>query len=331
MKSLFALNAFNAIYDNDTVKRIKAATDCLGIYGADVAQVAPDELAQAEIIFSGWGAPKMDKEFLDKAPNLKIVFYGAGSIRGMVSDEFWDRGIRVCSAWAANAVPVSEYCLGQILLSLKSSYYMARKYKESKGKELRPPFAVKGCYKSTVGVVSAGMIGRKVLDLLKPFDINVLVYEYYMSEEEARDKYNAQKVDSLEELFEKSDVVTLHTAAIPENYGMITGKLIDSMKEGSTLLNSSRGIIINEDEMIEVLKRRPDLTAILDVTYPYEPPKEDSELYTLDNVVLTPHIAGSLGQECFRHAEYMCDEMDRFFNGEPLLYEIDRQRAEKMA
>ena len=111
---------------------------------------------------------------------------------------------------------------------------------------------------------------------------------------------------------------------------MITGELIVSMKPYASLINTSRGAVINEPEMIDVLTRRPDLQAMLDVTHP-EPPASDSPLFSLPNVVLTPHIAGSFGHEVRRHARYMLEECRRYQSGEPLLHEITREMAEHMA
>ncbi|MDC7224393.1 MAG: NAD(P)-dependent oxidoreductase, partial [Spirochaetales bacterium] len=162
----------------------------------------------------------------------------------------------------------------------------------------------------------------------KNFDINILVDNYNMTQEQAA----AEGVEAvpLDELFRRSDAVTIHTAYLPETKGMITGELINSLKENGVLINTSRGGLIEEKKMIEVLQKRPDLTVILDVTEP-EPPEEDSPLYTLPNVYLTPHIAGSMGAECRRMGQYAIDECRRYLQGEPLLYRIDKKTLEGMA
>ncbi|MCK4624135.1 MAG: glycerate dehydrogenase, partial [Phycisphaerae bacterium] len=85
-----------------------------------------------------------------------------------------------------------------------------------------------------------------------------------------------------------------------------------------------------EDEMIEVLRARADLTAVLDVTFP-EPPEQGSPLYTLDNVILTPHIAGAMSDECRRMGKYALEELRRWLNGEPLRWQITREKAAIMA
>lgn len=115
------------------------------------------------------------------------------------------------------------------------------------------------------------------------------------------------RCDTLEELLVVSDVVTLHAPLLGETEGMITGSLIASMKPNATFINTARGALVRDNELIEVLIKRPDLTAVLDVTWP-EPPVAESLLFQLPNVVLTPHIAGSVGREAQRMADLMIEE-----------------------
>jgi phosphoglycerate dehydrogenase-like enzyme len=286
----------------------------------------PGVLAEAEVILSGWGAPAMDGGFLAAAPNLRVVLYGAGSIRRVATPAFWERGLRITSAYAANAVPVSEYALAAILFSLKRGWHFA--FSAQREKALPRQGQVPGAYGSTVGLVSLGMVGRLVRERLRPFDLRVVANDPFVTPEEA----HVLGVDlmSLEDLFASSDVVSLHVPLLPETEGMILGSHLASMKRNATLINTSRGAIVREAEMVEVLGERPDLWAVLDVTPP-EPPEPDSRLYNRPNVVLTPHIAGSLGNECRRMGRLVVDELRRYVAGEPLKHEITRERAALMA
>jgi phosphoglycerate dehydrogenase-like enzyme len=172
------------------------------------------------------------------------------------------------------------------------------------------------------------MVGRLVRERLRPFDLRVVAYDPYVTSEEAR----VLDVDlvSLEDLFAASEVVSLHAPWLPETEGMILGSHLASMKQNATLINTSRGAVVREAEMVEVLGERPDLWAVLDVTHP-EPPESGSRLYDLPNVVLTPHIAGSQGNECRRMGRLVVDELRRYVAGEPLQHEITRERAALMA
>jgi len=293
----------------------------------DSLQADPAPLAETEVIFSGWGAPPMDAAFLEKAPRLRAVFYGAGSIRYFTSDAFWRRGVVVTSAYAANAVPVAEYVLGTILLSLKNFWAFAAGTRHGQGWDDHTR-SVLGNFRTTVGLVSFGMVARKVRELLRPFDLRVLVYCPFLTAAEAATLGVEQC--SLEEIFERADVVSLHTPDLPQTRGMVTGRHFSRMKPGASFINTARGAVVNQPEMVEALRARPDLTAVLDVSNP-EPAPVGDPLLTLPNVVLTPHIAGSLGPECRRMGHYMVEEFRRYLAGEPLQWQITEALAARLA
>lgn len=285
-------------------------------------------LQDIDVIFSGWGAPKLDKTFLEAAPQLKAFFYAAGSVKGIVTEEVWEREIIVSSAYAANAIPVAEFTLSQILFSLKNGWRYALNIKNQQGFIHKNSDAIMGAYKRKVGIISLGMVGRRVCQLLQPFDLEVIAYDPFIDKEEA--KALGVTLCSLEELFSQSDIVSLHAPWLASTEGLISGSHFERMKPFATFINTARGAIVKEYEMIEVLKERQDLFAILDVTYP-EPPDKGSLLFTLPNIVLTPHIAGSEGAECQRLAKYMVEELRRYLNGEPLHWEITRKKFSLLA
>jgi phosphoglycerate dehydrogenase-like enzyme len=282
----------------------------------------PHLLERVDVILSGWGAPVLAGDFLDRAPRLKGFFYGGGALGSVISPAVWDRGIALTSAIAANSIPVAEYALSNILFSLKHGWRLARQTREQRTFVDRN--TAPGCYGTTVGLVSLGATARAVLRLLAPFDVRVLAYDPFLTVEEALE-LGVESV-SLEELFRQSDVVSLHTPHLPETEGLITGDLFDSMKFGATFINTARAAIVEQDEMIGVANRRSDLQFVLDVAAP-EPPPADSPLYTLPNVVLTPHIAGSVGAECRRMGRAMVEELERFVAGRPLRFAVSREDA----
>lgn len=286
----------------------------------------PSVLAECEVLISGWGAPMLDEKLLAHAPKLKAFFYGAGSVRGIVTDAVWGRGITVVSAWAANAVPVAEYTLAQIFMCLKCVWQHALAVKREK--RFVPHMPCAGGYRSTVGIISLGMIGRRVCELLRAHDVRVIAYDPYWSAEQAAAL--GVTLCSLDEIFAQADVVSLHTPWLKETEQMIRGRHFAMMKQGASFINTARGAVVHEAEMIEELKKRPDILAVLDVTYP-EPPAEGSPLYEMPNVVLTPHIAGSLGPECRRLGRYIVEELRRYCAGEPLRWALTREQAARMA
>ena len=329
MKGLFLLNtdAYHKIYGPNQQREIAHLVDLYAPPQTALSIAAePTILHNAEIIFSGWGMPPMDEPFLAHCPNLKIVFYGAGSIKHCTTDAFWRRNIPITSSYAANAVPVAEYTLAQILLCLKKTWQHALAIKQAGAYEKR--YSVPGNYGSTVGIIALGMIGRMVCEHLRRFDLKVIAYDPFVTADEAS-QFGATLV-ALEEVFVQSDVVSLHAPWIDETVGMITGAHLASMKANATFINTARGAIVREAEMIAVLQARPDLLAVLDVTYP-EPPLAASPLYTLANVILTPHIAGSMDRECQRMGQIVVDELKRYLAGEPLWWTISQQQAAIMA
>lgn len=316
------------IYPEFIMNRIRSKVNVV-VEGAleDLDQILP-QMEEVDILFSGWGAPALTDEVLDVLPNLKLVLYGAGSLKKICPDDFWKRDIPVCSAWQANAVPVAEFTLAQIILGLKQIHSLPQKMRDAREKISVDESSGCGAFHTNVSLISLGMIGKMVANLLKLLEVNVLAYDPFLDPAEAKEL--GVTLVSLEEAFSQSRVVSLHTPWLEETEGMITGDLLRSIPRNGTFLNTARGAVVNEEEMIEVLRERPDLTALLDVTYP-EPAPSDSPLYDLQNVYLTPHMAGSQAEECGRMGQYMADELDRYLNGEELLYQVSESMFRTMA
>lgn len=295
---------------------------------ADVV-ASPEDFRDVEYIFSTWGMPRFTEEEVKSCfPSLKAVFYAAGSVQDFARP-FLKCGVKVFSAWAANAVPVAEYTLAQILLA--NTGFFPKSQLMSGGdvagaRNFAAAFA--GNYEVTVGIIGAGMIGKKVIELLKPFQIETVVFDPFLSDEKA-EELGTRKV-SLEELFESCEVISNHLANNEQTKGMLNYSLFSRMKSGATFINTGRGAQVVEEDLARTLTERPDIYALLDVTYP-EPPKADHPFYALKNCILTPHIAGSKGNEVRRMAVYMLEEYERLIAGEPCFYEVSEKMLETMA
>lgn len=285
-------------------------------------------LKNVEVVFSTWGMPTLsEKEIEEYLPMLKVVFYAAGSVQRFARP-FLNRGITVVSAWAANAVPVAEYTLSQILLAnkgffqnaaiTKKDYCSARKYSEM----------FPGNYNVKVGILGAGMIGTKVIELLKPFNIEVLVYDPFLSDERANQL--GVKKCSLAEVFSQCQTISNHIANLPATVGLLNKEHFSKMLPNATFINTGRGAQVVEKDLIDALKEVPTRTAVLDVTNP-EPLPCDSELLKMENVILTSHIAGSMGKEVERMGCYMAEEFIRYIEGKELKYNVTLKMLETMA
>lgn len=300
------------------------------VIGADELSKYRAELSEVSYVFSTWGMPYLSREDIRKyLPNVSAVFYAAGSVQGFARP-FLEEGIAVFSAWAANGVPVAEYTFAEIILATKGFYQRLHRQSDGAAWTDRSVAAYfPGNYSIKVGVIGAGMIGRMVIERLHTLDeVEVLVFDPFLSEERAAE-LGVRKVELLE-LFSESDVITNHLANNPQTVGMLDRNCFDRMKKGVTFINTGRGAQVVEDDLIKALRDEPTRAAVLDVTFP-EPPEADSPLYTLRNVFLTPHIAGSLGNEVHRMAEYMYEEYRLFELGQPTHYGVTLEMLKTMA
>lgn len=330
VKGLFIMNQekFELVYPSSIRKEIEElATIYAPPLTAEMIKRDNSILQDAEVIFSGWGGPKLDQNLLDAAPNLRVMFYAAGSVKQIATEESRKKNIIITNAVQANSIPVTEFTLSQILFCLKNGWQLVRTIQTNRTFPNKP-YYVPGAYKSTVGLISLSTVGRGVAKLLMHFDIDVIAYDPYVDTEVAKNL--GVTLCSLEDIFKQSEVVSLHTPLLNTTHGMIKGEHFTMMKQNASFINTARGAIVRQEEMIDVLKQRSDLTAVLDVTNP-EPPVKNSLLYTLPNVVLTPHLAGSEGQECARLGAYMLEEFKRYVNKEPLKWKIPQRDFDLLA
>ncbi|MBS1371168.1 MAG: hydroxyacid dehydrogenase [Lentisphaeria bacterium] len=298
------------VYTPEQIARIAELTELRpGIFSAE--SLDSGDFSDVELVFSTWGMPSLTPDQLGRLPKLKAVFYGAGATDGFARPLF-ARGVRVVSAWQANAIPVAEFCTAQIILALKGYFRNTRNVKCRADWAKAHRMAGPGCYGETVALIGAGAIATLTKKMLEQNNVNVVIIP---SRAERR-------TVSLEEAFSTAFVVSNHLPNRDDNIGVLSGKLFSSMREGAVFINTGRGAQVNEDELAAVLEKRSDLTALLDVTHP-EPPEDGSKLYTLPNVQLSTHIAGSINDEVHRMADYVIEELERYLAGEALLYEVN--------
>lgn len=318
------------VYDDVTQAAIGRLFDlCPSVYTKE--DVLLDRLADAEVIFSTWGFPVMtDAEIAAHLPNLKVVFYGAGSVQAFARPLI-RCGVTVVSAWMANSVPVIEYTVAQIILANKGYFGASRLCSRDAAsrKEAAAHFnAFRGNYDTPVGLIGLGAIGAGVAQRLRDYRLKVYAYDPYCSAEKAAAL--GVELTDLEFIFETCLTVSNHTPNIPSTRGMLNYTHFSRMPKNGVFLNTGRGAQVVEDDLIRALREEPARTAVLDVTDP-EPPVEGHPFYELENVILTPHIAGSAGAECYRMGAYMLEEAQRYLAGEPLRYAVSEKMLETMA
>ncbi|MFJ5957722.1 hydroxyacid dehydrogenase [Paenarthrobacter sp. NPDC092416] len=282
-------------------------------------------LEQADILITGWGCPLIDEAILDAAPRLRHVLHAAGSVKHHIGDACWERDIQISSAADANAIPVAEYTVAMIVLANKRILQIARALHSTRTDVLAEQlFPDMGNYRKRVGIIGASKIGRHVIRLLAPYDLDVVVSDPYLSADEAA-VLGVERV-TLEELVASSDVVSLHAPSLPSTRNMVHEGLIERLQPGATFINTARGELVDQDALLARVERG-DLYAVLDVTTPWVLPAE-SRFYSHPNVLLTPHVAGSLGNELERMAASAVGEALRIARGEALQFRV---RVEDLA
>ena len=333
MKAIFLCEKADKIFSvftDETVSELQKLTDIeKKVYIKEEVLRDPALFSDIAFIFSTWGMPEFTEDEIKLCfPSLKCVFYGAGSVQSFARP-FLNCGVKVFSAWAANAVPVAEFTVAQIILASKGYFLTNRLYHAEGRKSAGAAFKkCNGNYGETIGLVGAGMIGKLVIQMLKQYNVKVIVFDPFLSDEKA-DELGVEKCE-LGELFARAFVVSNHLANNEQTKGMLHYDHFCRMRENAVLINTGRGAQVVEDDLVRVLRERPDLTALLDVTYP-EPPVEGHPFYTLPNCLLTPHIAGSAGDEVARMGKYMLDECQTYLAGEPCKYEVSLKMLETMA
>ncbi|MEV5018012.1 hydroxyacid dehydrogenase [Streptomyces sp. NPDC053780] len=305
-----------ALFDPAALDRLTtlADTDPSLVVGDFTDPAAAAALSVTEVLLTGWGCPPLTTEALERMPGLRTVIHAAGSVKHHVTRACWERGITVTSAAAANAVPVAEYTVAAVLFSGKRVLHAAHVYREKRSwVNALDLLGSGGNHRHTVGVVGASRIGRRVLDLLRPYDMRVLLHDPYADPDLARG-LGAEAV-SLDALAAQSDTVTIHAPELPETHHLFDRPRLALLRDGATLINTARGSLVDTTALTaELLSGR--LNAVLDVTDPDVLPPQ-SPLYDLPNVLLTPHIAGSLGNELGRMTNAALDELERYSKGLP--------------
>ncbi|MET9310617.1 hydroxyacid dehydrogenase [Kribbella sp. NPDC003505] len=290
------------------------------------AEVA-DDLADAEVLLTGWGCPRITAAVLDAAPKVRAIVHAAGTIKTFVDPVAFERGVEVSSAAGANAVPVAEFTVAAIVLAGKRAFRHRDWFRTSGVKRPLPGAPILGALGTTVGVLGASRIGRLVLERLRGLDVDVLVYDPFLSRAEAA-AYGARWCE-LPELFAASDIVSVHAPLLPETEGLVSAELLAAMPDGGVLINTARGPVVDHAALErECVSGRLD--AILDVTDP-EPLPLDSPLLQLPNVFITPHLAGAMGNESTRLGESAIAEIERLAAGRPLAHGITHEDLRRIA
>lgn len=319
---------FNMVYSEDVLKKLSEFGTISPMIKKKDLEKNRDFLKSCEFAFATWGMPKLTQQEIKKYfPNLKAVFYSAGTVQ-YFAKPFLDCGIKIFSAASINAIPVAEYTYSQICLASKGYFQSAKKYKLFPLISLLHANKSNGNYKVKIGLVGLGSIGSLVAEKLQSIDAEVYAYDPFVLKEKA-DSLNVKLV-SLEELFKQCDIISNHLANKKELKNIFNYSLFKNMKKHSTFINTGRGAQVDEYALALNLILHPSKTAVIDVLkseyFPFISP-----LYWCHNAIITPHIAGSIGKEPQRMAEFMIEEFSRYLNNEPAKSEVTMEALKNMA
>lgn len=312
------------VYGEEQRARIKAL---LGEEPYETTQL-PEDCSDVEMIFSTWGMPALTKEEIaGKLPKLRHVFYAAGSVQ-YFARPFIESGIHVYSAWMANAVPVTQFAFAQILLACKG-YFLVQAACKTDRQQAHALFKnYPGIYDVKIGILGCGAIGSQVCEMLVREGLETLVYDPYLPDERA-EQLGVKKA-SLEEIFRECIVVSNHIPNLTSTVGVIKREHLLAMQDYATFINTGRGPQLCEQDLYDALVEKPTRTALLDVMTD-EHLSDEKPITKLPNCFLTPHIAGSAGNEVHRMADYMADMLEKVLKGEPAEYEVTLKMLETMA
>jgi len=273
-------------------------------------------LPQADGCITSWGVAQLDAEVIAAAPCLKAMAHMGSSVKRFVSDALWEKGIRVTTAAPALAEDVAMTTLGLMIVGMKRIWPLSQHLRDGGWRE-SAYWPSREIRHKKVGIIGASHVGRHLIRLLEPFDVQILLYDPFVTTEQAAD-LGVEQVE-LDSLLEQADIVTLHAPAKPDTYHMLNAEGLALMKDEALLINTARGTLIDEAALIAELSKGR-FFAFLDVTDP-EPPAPDSPLRRLKNVVVVPHLAGCI-DDCSHMGEMAVEELRRFFAGAAPLYQV---------
>ena len=312
----------------------RAAWEALADFATVIHHTGPEPATKADLLallpaadacITGWGVARLDADVIAAAPRLRAMAHMGSSVKRFVSEALWQRGIHVTSTAPVLARTVAETTLGLMIVGMKRIWPLGQHVRSGGWRESNywPSRELHG---KTVGIVGASHVGRHVVRLLRPFGVRILLYDPYVSETEAEELGAA--LVGLDDLVRRSDIVSLHAPAKEDTYHMLDARRLALMRDDALLINTARGALIDEAALIAELSKGR-FFAFLDVTDP-EPPAADSPLRRLDNVVVTPHLAGCI-EDCSPLGEMAVEELRRFFAGEPPLYQVTPDMLHRIA
>lgn len=297
---------FYEIYSDDVLTKLCDLLD-IKVELIDINHLAEHqaELADVEFLFCWWGmSPVSVADIKAYLPRVRVLFYAGGRVDHFEAP-FRACGIQIVSAIDVHAIPVAEFTVAEILLANKGAF-LCREVLRSQDYPTARYHACQyeGNLYSRVGVLGVGNVGRKVIEYLKPFQVEVLACDPRLTPAQARQL--GVELVSMEELFSNCNVITCHLQNSVATEKLITYEYFSMMGDHTTFINNGDGSHIVNEDLARALRENPTLTAMIDHSVPRQ--EDPAGLLKLPNVFRTPLIAGSMGNEVSRMGEYVYEQ-----------------------
>ncbi len=285
------------------------------------------KLPGVDAMITGWGIARLDADTIARADRLRLIAHAAGTVKGFATDAVFDRGIAVTHAAGRIAESVAEFTLLAVMMGLRRLQDFDRQMKNGEAwppsREL-PRFEIAG---KRVGLLGMGYVGRRTAKLFQAVGAQVWAYDPYLKDDQATE-LGVHKAE-LHELLRECSIVSVHLPVTDETHHLIGAAELALLQDGAVFVNTARAWTVDQEALIKELSTGR-FWAALDVFDP-EPLPLEHPLRSMDNVLLTPHVAG-INTDCLRSLMgTMIDEVERFFSGKPLVYGINREMLARMA
>lgn len=284
-------------------------------------------LTGVDVLLGSWGLPKLTAEVLARADRLRLIAYAAGSVKGFVTDEVFARGVAVTHAAFRIADSVAEFTLLMAMLGLRQAHMFDRRMKAGEtwpASRGLPIFEIAG---KKVGLLGMGYVGRRAAKLFQAVGAEVWAYDPYVSAERAAEL--GVRLAALDELLSQCKVVSVHLPVTDETHHLLGARELALIQDEAIFINTARSWVVDQGAMLAELSKKR-FWAALDV-FDAEPLPADHPLRRLDNVFLTPHVAGLSRDSYYGLMASMIDEIERFIKGEPLRYAVTQAMLKTMA
>lgn len=292
------------------------------------AEEIAERLPGVDAMITSWGIVTLDEHVLARADRLRIVAHAAGSVQRLVTDALYDRGIAVTHAAGRIADSVAEFSLLMAMIGLRRPHVLDRSMRFGrdpwpKARDM-PVHEIAG---KRVGILGMGYVGKRSARLFRAVGAEVWAYDPYLSEDAAAEL--GVRLAALDEVFAECQVVSVHLPVTEETRRMVGAAQLSRLGDGAVFVNTARSLVVDQDALLAEL-RTGRFWAALDV-FDQEPLPADSPFRELDNVLLTPHVAGLTVDSYQGLISLAVDEIERHFAGQPLEYPVTREMLPTMA